>query len=146
MKVSAGAGWTELAELEAGPRSLRRAAEIIKASSPAHTSVFLYALEGDTLVLRAQVGRPTIHERLAVGQGVCGRAVAEQADQIVHDVTADPDYIACSVECRSEIVVLVRRDGRIVGQIDIDSDQPAAFDTGAHGSLEAAAALIAPLF
>jgi L-methionine (R)-S-oxide reductase len=65
---------------------------------------------------------------------------------VVADVGEDPDYISCSVETRAECVVLVRRDGAVVGQIDIDSDVARAFTGGDLESLEAAAALIAPAF
>lgn len=138
--------WTELATLTPENGGLERAAEIIQTASPNHTGVYLYGLEGDTLVLRAHRGRPTEHERIAVGAGVCGRAVASGSDQLVDDVTADPDYIACSLETRAEIVVLVHWQGRIVGQIDIDSDARAAFSEEDLASLRSAAELIAPLF
>ena len=140
--------WQKLRRLPPDREGLRRAAEVIQAASPAWTSVFLYGLEGDTLVLRASVGRPTEHERIPVGKGVCGRAVARDRNQRVDDVTSDPDYLACSVECRSECVVLVRREGKVVGQIDIDidSDVPAAFSPRDLERLERAAALLAPLF
>jgi GAF domain-containing protein len=58
---------------------------------------------------------------------VCGVAVAEGANQIIGDVTTLDNYLACSVETRSEIVVLIRRGMNILGQIDIDSDLENAF-------------------
>jgi GAF domain-containing protein len=64
---------------------------------------------------------------------------------VVADVAGDPDYIACSLETRSECVVLVHRDGRVVGQIDIDSDVPDAFTAEDVSGLERAAELLAPL-
>jgi L-methionine (R)-S-oxide reductase len=139
-------GWAPLRGLPRGSAGLQRAAEVIRAASPHHTSVYLYALEGETLVLRAFSGRPTDRTRIAVGEGVCGRAVATGSAQVVADVGEDPDYISCSVETRAECVVLVRRDGAVVGQIDIDSDVTRAFTGGDLESLEAAAALIAPAF
>jgi GAF domain-containing protein len=65
---------------------------------------------------------------------------------VVADVAGDPDYISCSLETRSECVVLVRREGGVVGQIDIDSDVPGAFTAEEVMGLEEAAELIAPLF
>ncbi|MHB8572406.1 MAG: GAF domain-containing protein [Candidatus Dormibacteria bacterium] len=138
--------WTALSDLSPGPGALAAAARVIRAAAPHYTGVYLYGVEGDELVLRAHAGRDTDHVRIPVGQGVCGAAVALGEDQLVADVTADPRYIACSIETRSEVVVLARHAGRIVGQIDIDSDVPAAFtDLDLH-SLEQAARLIAPLF
>jgi L-methionine (R)-S-oxide reductase len=89
--------------------------------------VGIYLLEGDTLVLHNYIGKPTEHIRIPVGVGVCGVAVAEGANQIIADVTKLENYLACSVGTRSEIVVLIRRDSAILGQIDIDSDLENAF-------------------
>jgi L-methionine (R)-S-oxide reductase len=138
--------WKPLRSLPPGRAGLARAAALIRQARPAYTSVYLYGLEGETLVLRAFSGRPTAHTRIRVGDGICGRAVATRAVQVVADVAADPDYISCSLETRAECVVLVRRDGGIVGQIDIDSDVPNIFTAADVASLEEAAALIAPLF
>ena len=79
-------------------------------------------LHGDDLVLEAYAGRETEHTRIAVGQGVCGTAVATGQDQNVPDVRAMTNYIACNVWTRSELVVLIRRGNTILGQIDVDSD------------------------
>jgi GAF domain-containing protein len=138
--------WGPLRDLPRGITGLERAARAIRQASSRHTSVHLYGLEGDTLVLRAFSGRPTEHTRIRVGEGVCGRAVARGVAQVVANVASDPDYISCSLETRSECVVLVRREGEVVGQIDVDSDAPAAFTTADISSLEDAAQLIAPLF
>ncbi len=138
--------WGPLRDLAPGMTGLERAARAIRQASSRHTSVYLYGLEGDTLVLRAFSGRPTEHTRIRVGEGICGRAVASGVSQVVADVAGDPDYISCSLETRSECVVLVHRDGRVVGQIDIDSDAPGAFTAEDVAGLEKAAQLIAPLF
>jgi GAF domain-containing protein len=138
--------WEPLRDLPRGTPGLERAARAIRQASSRHTSVYLYGLDGDTLVIRAFSGRPTEHTRIRVGEGVCGRAVASGVSQVVSDVAGDPDYISCSLETRSECVVLVHRDGRVVGQIDIDSDVPDAFTAEDVNGLEEAAKLIAPLF
>lgn len=106
---------------------LRTAAEKIRAAGPPYTSVYLYMLHGDELVLEAHAGRDTEHTRIAVGQGVCGTAVATGTDQNVPDVTAVENYLACNTWTRSELVVLIRRGAAILGQIDIDSDHPDPF-------------------
>jgi GAF domain-containing protein len=106
--------------------------------------VGVYLLAGDELVLGPYVGAPTEHERIAVGVGVCGTAVATGETQIVDDVTALDNYLACSAGTRSEIVVLVRFGGRVVGQLDVDSDRVGAFGAGDEALLERVAGLIAP--
>lgn len=106
---------------------LHLAAERLRAAGPPYTSVYLYMLHGDELVLEAWDGRATDHQRIPVGKGVCGTAVATGEDQNVGDVRAAADYIACNTFTRSELVVLIRRGPAILGQIDVDSDLPDPF-------------------
>src|SRR4026209_2482861 len=109
---------------------LRLAAERIRAAGPPYTSVYLYMLQGDELLLEAWSGRTTEHTRIPVGKGVCGTAVATGADQNIGDVRAIENYLACNLFTRSELVVLIRRGERILGQIDVDSDQADPFTPG----------------
>ena len=106
---------------------LRLAAERIRAAGAPYTSVYLYMLHGEELVLEAFAGRETAHTNIAVGLGVCGMAVATGEDQNVPDVRASTNYIACNAWTRSELVVLIRRGSTILGQIDVDSDVPDPF-------------------
>ena len=106
---------------------LQLAADRIHAAGAPYTSVYLYMLGDDSLVLEAFAGRETQHTRIPVGEGVCGTAVATGEDQNVPDVRAISNYIACNVWTRSELVVLIRRGPTILGQIDIDSDEPDPF-------------------
>ena len=69
----------------------------------------------------------TEHARIPIGQGICGAAAASGRTEIVDDVNADDRYLACFPSTRSEIVVPIAYEGRVVGEIDIDSDRPAAF-------------------
>jgi L-methionine (R)-S-oxide reductase len=108
-----------------------------------YTGVYFYWLGGGELALRSFRGRATEHVRIPVGQGICGRAAREARTVVVDDVNADPAYLACSLETRSEIVVPVMRGGEVLGEIDIDSDVPAAFTPVDRVFLERLAALIA---
>jgi GAF domain-containing protein len=102
-------------------------------------------LHGDALVLEAFSGRETEHTRIAVGTGVCGTAVATGEDQNVPDVTAIGNYLACNVETRSELVVLIRRRAAILGQLDIDSDVPDGFTPAHHAAVKRVADALAVL-
>jgi L-methionine (R)-S-oxide reductase len=113
---------------------LQYAVSVLKEERAHYNWVGIYLLEGDMLVLHNYVGKPTEHTHIPVGKGVCGVAVAKGTNQIVGDVTRIDNYLACSAETRAEIVVLIRRDGQILGQIDIDSDLEDAF-TGEDESL-----------
>ena len=112
---------------EGGQTLLQIAAEKIRSAGPPYTSVYLYMLHGNELVLEAYAGRETDHTRIPVGVGVCGTAVASGQDQNVPDVRAVDNYLACNSWTRSELVVLIRRGSLILGQIDIDSDVPDPF-------------------
>ncbi|MBA3657987.1 MAG: GAF domain-containing protein [Gemmatimonadales bacterium] len=107
---------------------LQLAAERIQAAGVPYTSVYLYMLHGgEALELEAFAGRETEHTRIAVGQGVCGTAVSTGRDQNVPDVRTIENYIACNAWTRSELVVLIRRGTMVLGQIDVDSDEPDPF-------------------
>jgi L-methionine (R)-S-oxide reductase len=101
---------------------LTMAAELIRECGEPYTSVYLYMLHGDELRLEAYSGRDTEHDRIPVGKGVCGTAVATGEDQNVGNVRARENYIACNLFTKSELVVLIKRGGKILGQIDVDSD------------------------
>ncbi len=113
---------------------------------PHYTGVYVYLLEGETLVLGPYRGRPTEHTRIPIGAGICGRAARVKETVVVGDVNADAAYIACSLQTRSEIVVPIMRDARVLGEIDIDSDVPAAFTARDRKFLEEVARLLAARF
>jgi GAF domain-containing protein len=124
---------------------LGKAVEVLEEGFDHYSWVGIYLVEGDDLVLGPWQGpAPTEHTRIPVGQGVCGAAAASGITEIVDDVNADPRYLACFPSTRSEIVVPIALDGRVVGEIDIDSDRPAAFGDDDREFLERVAALIAP--
>ena len=108
-----------------------------------YSSNFIYRLEGDTLVLDAFTGEATEHTRIPVGCGVCGAAVAENANQLIEDVSKLENYLCCSFKTKSEMVVLIRRDGEIIGQIDIDGHETGAFDKSDEAFLEELAKILA---
>ena len=124
---------------------LRLAADRIRAAGTPYTSVYLYMLHGDFLVLEAFAGRETVHTRIPVGSGICGTAVAEGRDQNVGDVRAISNYLACNLETRSELVVLIQRGPLILGQIDVDSDVPDPFTPEEHDAVRKVADALAAL-
>ena len=100
----------------------------LKTVSPKFNWVGIYLLHGDTLELGPFVGAATDHTSIQVGVGVCGTAVARDQDMNVPDVTQLTNYLSCSIETASELVVLIRDgNGRVLGQIDIDSHTRNAF-------------------
>ena len=124
---------------------LQLAADRIRAAGAPYTSVYLYMVHGPELVLEAFSGRVTDHTRIPVGKGVCGTAVATGLDQNVGDVRAVGDYLACNLETRSELVVLIRRGAAILGQIDVDSDLPDPFTPAEEAAVRQVADALAVL-
>jgi L-methionine (R)-S-oxide reductase len=124
---------------------LRLTAARMRAAGPPYTGVYMYMLHGNDLVLEAFDGRPTEHTRIPVGRGICGQAVAERRDLNVADVTRAEDYLACSLETRSELVVLIRRHDEILGQIDIDSDVVDGFPPAEEAEVRTVADALAAL-
>lgn len=89
-----------------------------------------------TLHLKAFAGEPTDHVAIPFGKGICGQVAVSNANFIVPDVTAQDNYISCSVHVKSEIVVPLFKDGKNVGQIDIDSHYIEAFSEKDEDFLE----------
>jgi L-methionine (R)-S-oxide reductase len=123
--------------------AMRQVVQLLKDAMAHYTWVGIYVLEKDELVLGPFLGKPSPHTRIKLGAGICGAAAAEKATIIVDDVNADPRYLACSIETQSEIVVPIMQDSEVLGEIDIDSDQPAAFGPADRLLLEQVAALLA---
>jgi L-methionine (R)-S-oxide reductase len=132
-------------EVEIASAALRAAIEALHAAFARHSWTGIYFLRGDELVLGPFVGPATEHVRIPRGRGLCGRAVREEKDLNVGDVASQPEYLACSADVRSELIVLLRDRGEIVGQIDIDSRDAGAFPPDHERAVRAFADAVAPL-
>lgn len=100
----------------------------------------------DVLRLGPFIGAPTEHVFIGVGKGVCGTAVAEKRNMNIPDVSRTPNYLACSSDTRSELVVLIRNGDTIYAQIDIDSHELAAFQEPTVAGIERVADWLARLY
>ena len=124
---------------------LRAVVDVLHDRFEHYSWVGIYFVERDELVLGPWKGpEATEHVRIRVGQGVCGAAAASGVTEVVDDVTTDSRYLACFASTRSEIVVPIWYGGSVVGEIDIDSDRPAAFGEADREFLERVAMLISP--
>src|SRR6059058_373658 len=124
---------------------LQLACDRLRGLGAPYTSVYAYMLHDGELVLEAFAGRETEHTRIPVGRGVCGTAVATGEDQNVPDVAAIGNYLACNLETKAELVVLIRRGQTTLGQLDIDSDVPAGFTESHHRDVKEIADALAVL-
>lgn len=110
---------------------------------PAFDWTGIYVLETpETLVLGPYLGAATDHLRIPVGRGICGRSAQTGDTVVVEDVSRETNYLACSLDTRSEIVVPIRVRGAYHAQIDVDSHTAGAFDAVDREHLEQVAALV----
>src|SRR5471032_1661424 len=100
----------------------------------------IYIMRKVELVLGPFYGRPAC-VRIALGKGVCGTAARDQRTIVVGDVHQFPGHIACDSASRSEVVVPLVRDRKVIGVLDIDSPSTRRFDEEDARALEALAAI-----
>ena len=138
----------EIAEAPGPEAAAQRAVELLHDRFGHYDWIGIYWVDGNRtdLVLGPWIGpEATEHTRIPIGTGICGAAAANGRTEIVDDVNADPRYLACFTTTRSEIVVPIFDGGEVVGEIDIDGSDLAAFDDTDRLFLEEIAALLAPL-
>ena len=117
---------------------------ILNEEIPTHNWVGIYLVEGADLVLAAWRGpAPTEHVRIPLGQGICGAAATSGETIVVDDVNADRRCLAGFVNPRAEIVVPIKDERRVYGEIDIDSDHQGAFGLADRELLEGVSARLA---
>jgi putative methionine-R-sulfoxide reductase with GAF domain len=130
-------------DLSAGPELIERTVARLHRDEPAFDWVGVYLVEGDALVLGPDRGNPTEHDRIPLGQGVCGAVARTGQVEVVPDVRARPGHIACDIATRSEAVAPIVQDGTVFGVLDVDSNEPDAFGPREVGVIERAAREIA---
>ena len=103
--------------------------ESLQSSLPTYNWVgFYFANHAErTLHLKAFAGAPTDHTVIPFGKGICGQVAESNANFVVDDVKVQDNYIACSIYVKSEVVIPLFKNGKNIGQIDIDSHTPNAF-------------------
>jgi GAF domain-containing protein len=93
-----------------------------------YTWVGIYIIDADNLVLGPWKGeQATEHVKIPIGKGICGSAATSGRTEIIADVNSDNRYLACFASTKSEIVVPIKDNYKILGEIDIDSDKIGAF-------------------
>ena len=101
---------------------------------------FYFLRNGNELIVGPFQGKPAC-VRIPVGRGVCGTAVERGQSILVEDVHAFPGHIACDAASRSELVVPLTRDGKVVGVLDLDSPSPGRFDAEDQAGIEEVASI-----
>lgn len=118
---------------------LKSICKLLKENVPYYDWVGFYLVDKkrkEELVLGPFEGTQTEHTRIPFGRGICGQAAKLKETFIVQDVSKEENYLACSPEVRSEIVIPIFKDGEIVGELDIDSHQLSPFTSEDKNFLE----------
>ena len=125
------------------PAALRKSVVQLLNLEPTYNWVGLYLVKGGELRLDSWSGpAPTTHSAIPLGKGICGFAAKSGRTEIVSDVSKDPRYLQCFANTKSEIVVPVMNEGKVVAEIDIDGDIVNAHSSMDREFLEALAAKI----
>ena len=123
--------------------------KLLKESLPHYDWVGFYLVDPKTkgqLILGPFDGEPTEHKRIPFGKGVCGEVAESKETYIVDDVSKVENYLSCSLEVKSEIVVPIFKNGEVVGELDIDSHALATFTEEDKKFLENVCELVSRLF
>ena len=108
---------------------LQDVVDVLYESFEKYNWVGIYLVKGDVLVIGPWKGKQaTEHTKIPIGNGVCGYAARSGKTEVVDDVSKDSRYLSCFLSTRSEIVVPIKKKNTVIGEIDIDSDVPAAFN------------------
>lgn len=132
--------------LETRPSStnLQEVVDFLYETFEKYSWVGIYLVKGEVLVLGPWKGtHATDHTTIPIGIGVCGAAAKSGRTELVDDVSKDTRYLSCFLSTRSEIVVPIKKGELVLGEIDIDSDRPAAFDAHDAVFLEKVADMLA---
>ncbi len=130
------------------PQILKSITSLLQQYAEKYTWVGFYHMNdtNQTLHLGQYTGKETDHTVIPYGKGICGQVAVTGSTYIAEDVTAESNYIACSIDVRSEIVVPIYHNKKLVAQLDIDSKQANAFDDADRKMLEELCNLIGETF
>jgi GAF domain-containing protein len=118
-----------IAEKGSDPMKLDAICELLQGTVPHYNWVGFYFVNGDKKELKLTnfVGKPTEHTLIPFGKGICGQVAVSNKNFVVQDVTEQDNYISCGFDVKSEIVIPIFKNGKNIGQIDIDSHHTAPF-------------------
>ena len=123
---------------------LQQIVDFLYKSFDNYSWIGIYIVEGNDLVLGHWNGlEATEHIRIPIGKGICGSAAATGKTEVIPDVNDDNRYLSCFISTKSEIVVPIKKDGKIIAEIDIDSDKKDAFTRDDEEFLEKVADMLA---
>ncbi|MBN1487609.1 MAG: GAF domain-containing protein [Anaerolineae bacterium] len=122
--------------------------QFLKNEVPYYNWVGFYLVEPgeeQVLVLGPFAGAPTEHTKISFGQGICGQAAETENTFIIQDVSLETNYLSCSPDVKSEIVIPLFKGDQVVGELDIDSHLISPFTDQDQEFLEHISLLVAGL-
>lgn len=123
--------------------SLQEIVDFLYTNFEKYSWVGIYFVKDDTLILGPWKGTSaTEHTSIPIGFGICGAAAKTGKTEVIADVSKDDRYLSCFISTRSEIVVPIKKQGVVVGEIDIDSDSANAFTSSDTIFLESVADIL----
>jgi GAF domain-containing protein len=126
--------------------TLQQVVDFLYGNFEHYSWIGIYIVRGDYLILGPWKGeQATEHIKIPIGRGICGSAAKTGKTEIIDNVNTDNRYLSCFISTKSEIVVPIKKQDIIVGEIDIDSDKIAAFTNEDKLFLEKVANLLKDL-
>ncbi len=116
---------------------------LLKEKIPYYNWVGFYFAKDEKLVLGPFCGDDTEHKIISFGKGICGRVAKSEKTLIVQDVSREKNYLACSIKVKAEIVIPIIKDGKFLGEIDIDSHYLSPFSNEDKEFLEKVCKIVA---
>ncbi len=98
--------------------------KLLRDNIPHYNWVGFYLVDTERekeLILGPFAGETTEHTRIPFGKGICGQAAERKITFLIQDVSKEANYLSCSPEVRSEVVVPIFKNGKVAGELDIDS-------------------------
>ena len=123
--------------------------EILNRNLPHYDWVGFYLVDPKNpheLYLGPFIGEPTEHTRIPFGRGICGQAAETGTVFVVNDVSKETNYLSCSLNVKSEIVLPLFRSGEVIGELDVDSHKPGNFNADDRNFLAAICEKVSLLF
>jgi len=134
---------------EKSDAKLQEVCDLLRQSIPGYDWVGFYLVDpvnDGELILGPYAGEPTEHVRINFGQGICGQAAEKEETIIVDDVASESNYLSCNINVKSEIVLPIFKNNKIIGELDIDSHTTGRFDKKDREFLSKVIEIIVQLF
>jgi len=134
---------------EKSDAKLQEVCDLLRQSIPGYDWVGFYLVDpvnDGELILGPYAGEPTEHVRINFGQGICGQAAEKEETIIVDDVASESNYLSCNINVKSEIVLPIFKNNKIIGELDLDSHTTGRFDKKDREFLSKVIEIIVQLF